>query len=234
MYDKTALLYDKVYSFKDYDKEVRMIRERIALEHPSAKTLLDVGCGTGEHAKLLTPDFTSVDGIDLQKEFVEIAAGKVPSGTFRVADMRSFDMGRSYDVIQCLFSSIGYLLKGDDVIQALECFRRHLNPGGVILVEPWFEPQNWTSGLPAMTTVDEPNLKICRMNVSEREGSISVLNFNYLVADPSGVSHFEETHLLALYTVEEMLSFFRAARLSASHDPEGIFGRGMYVARAII
>ncbi len=230
MYSKTAELYDKIYGFKDYNDEARRIRELISLEVPSAKTVLDVACGTAEHAKLLSAHY-SIDGIDLQPEFVDIAAEKVPSGTFKVADMRSFDMGKRYDVVQCLFSSIGYLLKEEDVVQALECFKRHLNPGGVILVEPWFQPERWTAGLPWMVTVEEPNLKICRMNVSENEGRVSVLNFHYLIADPSGVSHFEEKHLLALYKVEEMLSFFEKAELAVTYDPEGIFGRGMYVAR---
>lgn len=230
MYNKTAEFYDKVYSFKDYTEEVQRIRKLISLELPSAQSLLDVACGTAEHAKHLSSEY-SIDGIDLQPEFVEIASKKVPGGTFKVADMRSFDMGKTYDVIQCLFSSIGYLLKEEDVIQALECFKRHLNPGGVIFVEPWFGPQQWKAGMPWMLTVDEPNLKICRMNVSANEGNISVLDFHYLIADPTGVSHFEETHKLALYTVDEMLSFFDKAQLAVTYDQEGIFGRGMYVAR---
>lgn len=230
MYSKTADLYDKIYGFKDYNDEAKRIRELISLEHPSAKTILDVACGTAEHAKLLSSDY-SLDGIDLQPEFVAIASAKLPHGTCKVADMRSFDMGKRYDVIQCLFSSIGYLLSEEEVVQALECFKRHLNPNGVMLVEPWLGPDQWTCGLPWMVTVDEPNLKICRMNVSAKEGRVSILNFHYMVADPSGVSQFEETHRLALYTVEEMLGCFEKANLSVRHDPQGIFGRGMYVAR---
>lgn len=230
MYSKTADIYDKVYGFKDYSDEAKRVRELISLEHPSAKTILDVACGTAEHAKLLSSDY-SLDGIDLQPEFVALASAKVPHGTFKVADMRSFDMGKRYDVIQCLFSSIGYLLSEEDVVQALECFKRHLNPNGVMLVEPWLGPDQWTCGLPWMMTVDEPNLKICRMNVSAKEGRVSILNFHYMVADPSGVSQFEETHRLALYTVEQMLGCFEKANLSVKHDPQGIFGRGMYVAR---
>lgn len=230
MYSKTADIYDKVYGFKDYSDEAKRVRELISLEHPSAKTILDVACGTAEHAKLLSSDY-SLDGIDLQPEFVAIASAKVPHGIFKVADMRSFDMGKRYDVIQCLFSSIGYLLSEEDVVQALECFKRHLNPNGVMLVEPWLGPDQWTCGLPWMMTVDEPNLKICRMNVSAKEGRVSILNFHYMVADPSGVSQFEETHRLALYTVEQMLGCFEKANLSVKHDPQGIFGRGMYVAR---
>src|SRR5262249_18305712 len=107
---------------------------------------------------------STVDGLDLESGFVEIAQTKVPSGRFVVADMRTFDLGRHYDVVQCLFSSIGYLTHGHEVIQALQCFRQHLAAGSVILVEPWFTPEIWKVGEPFMAPpVDRPDLKICRM-----------------------------------------------------------------------
>ena len=146
--------------------------------------------------------------------------------------MRSFDMGKQYDVVQCLFSSIGYLLEKKDVVEALRTFERHLKPDGIILVEPWITPEEWHVGTLHMTMVDRPDLKICRMNVSEQEGNISKIRFHYLVAKREGVERFEEDHAVALYSVAELLECFETAGLSVSHDPEGIFGRGMYVARA--
>lgn len=49
----------------------------------------------------------SVDGIDLDPEFVEIARRKLPRSLIEHADMVDFDLGRRYDVVVCLFSSIG-------------------------------------------------------------------------------------------------------------------------------
>jgi hypothetical protein len=51
------------------------------------------------------------------------------------------------------------------------------------------------------------------------------------VGTAAGVEHFTEDHLLRLRTVEEMLAAFREAGLNAEHDPEGINGRGLYLAR---
>src|SRR5262249_12368424 len=138
----------------------------IRKEHPTAHSILDVACGTGEHAKLLSTEF-EVDGIDLEPRFVEIARRKGPTGTFSVADMRSFELKKKYDVVQCLFSSIGYLTQGDDVVRALECFARHMAKDGIIVVEPWFAPEDWRVGVLHMAPpVDQPDIKICRMNVS--------------------------------------------------------------------
>jgi trans-aconitate methyltransferase len=74
------------------------IRQLIARERPGAKTILDVACGTGEHARLLSADF-EIDGIDLEPKFVEIARAKNPDGNFSVADMRAFQLEKRYDVV---------------------------------------------------------------------------------------------------------------------------------------
>ncbi len=234
MFAKTVEYYDLIYSFKDYVAEAGKIRALIRNAHPDARSVLDVACGTGEHAKALSQDF-AVDGIDLEPGFVDIARRKMPSGSFVVADMRQFQLGKKYDVVQCLFSSIGYLTSGDEVIAALRCFGDHLAEGGIILVEPWLTPDVWRVGSPFLTPpVDRPEIKICRMSVSGRDGHLSLLEFHYLIANADGVEYLREDHRLALYTVDEMLAFFQAAGLEASYEPEGIFGRGLYTAvRAI-
>ena len=230
MFSKTAQYYDLIYSFKDYEQEAEQIKDLITQEHPTASSILDVACGTAEHAKYLSDNF-QIDGIDLEPEFVRIAQNKVPAGRFWDADMSDFDLDQKYDVVQCLFSSIGYLKKAGQVVDALNCFKNHLNPDGIILVEPWFSPEQWNVGSPHVLTIDEPGLKICRMNSSGLEGNISKMHFHYLIGTPSGVEHFTEDHELALYTLEEMLSFFELAGLTVSYDPVGLFDRGLYTAK---
>lgn len=231
MFSKTAEYYDLIYAFKDYSAEVDKITAIVRREHPRARSILDVGCGTGEHARLLATAF-AVDGIDLEPGFIDIARRKVPSGTFTVADMRRFDLGTHYDVVACLFSSIGYLTREDDVVEALRCFSNHVAEGGVIIVEPWFTPETWNVGKPGMAPpVDRPDLKICRVNTTGRRGNVSTMEFHYLVARPEGVEHLREEHELGLYTVDQLLRCFERAGLRASYDPGGITGRGLYVAR---
>ena len=101
----------------------------------------------------------------------------------------------------------------------------------LIIVEPWFTPDQWEVGNPRMLTVEQPDLKICRMNVADQDGPISKLKFHYLIGTPQDVSHLTEKHEMALYTPDQMWSFFAEAGLSVQYDPEGIFGRGLYTAR---
>ena len=227
MFDKTARYYDVIYSGKDYAAEAWELVSIIRGEAPDAKTILDTACGTAEHDKYLSQIF-HVDGIDLQPESLEVAREKNPAGTYTVADMSDFDLGRTYDAVLCLFSSIGYLTEPEKVVSALKCFNAHLAPGGVVLIEPWFTPEQWISGTQHMQIVDLPDLKICRMNLSEVDGRLSKVHFHYLIGTPEGVRHVEEDHNLTLYTRGEMMSFFDAAGLAVKFRE---IRRGMYVAK---
>lgn len=146
--------------------------------------------------------------------------------------MRGFDLKKRYDVVQCLFSSIGYLLAPEDIIAALTCFRTHLSPGGVILIEPWYSPGTYQSGQIHILTVDKSDFKICRMSVSEREAETSVIHFHYLIGTASGVRKAEEIHRLALVPTTQMAAYMGAAGLNCVFDSVGLFDRrGLFIAR---
>src|SRR5688572_19044999 len=129
MFNASAEYYDLIYSaFKDYAGEVAQVAALLRRANPYGRTVLDVGCGTGEHARLLAADGFVVDGLDVEPSFVRIAAGKHPAGRFFEADMSNFHLAQRYDALLCLFSSIGYLRTLDRVRNALRCFHEHLAP----------------------------------------------------------------------------------------------------------
>jgi SAM-dependent methyltransferase len=233
MFSASADLYDLIYtSLKDYPAEAARIAALLARVHPSARALLDVGCGTGEHARLLARDHGfAVDGIDLDPAFVRLAAAKHPAGTFTVADMTGFDLGRRYDAVLCLFSAIGYVRTLENVGRALACFRRHLAPGGVVVVEPWLTPDVLTPGRVSVHTAEAAGVTVCRMSHLAVEGRLSRIRFAYLVGRPDGITHARELHELGLFTVAETRGCFEAAGFAVDHDPEGLSGRGLSVAR---
>ena len=77
--------------------------------------------------------------------------------------------------------------------------------------------------------VDEPELKIARINAIEVDGRVSSFDFHYVVGTPEGVEHFTERHELGLFTRDEQMTAFRAAGLEVEHDEEGLMGRGLYI-----
>lgn len=229
MFTKSARFYDALYSWKDYGAEVERLDALVRERKPDARTLLDVACGTGKHLDLLRGRF-EVEGLDLDPELLAIARERLPAVALHEGDMRDFDLGRRFDVVTCLFSSIGYAKAEPELRSAIAAMARHLEPGGLLLVEPWLTPERYETPHLGSLYVKEDDLAIARMNVAERGDGTSVMVFDYLVGTPERVEHFSEEHELGLFTVEQMLGAFRAAGLEAEHDPEGLMGRGLYVA----
>ena len=229
MFGDSSRYYDLIYGFKDYHREAEFLRILIERVAPGARTLLDVACGTGEHLRYLTG--YHAEGLDLNSDFLDIARRKLPEVRFHLADMRDFKLGKTYDVITCLFSSLGYLLEDADVVSALSCFRRHLAPEGVALVEPWFEPAVWERGRVGVQTVEDGDLKVCRMTQSGVEGNCSVFEAHHLVAKNGRIQYFTETHRLRLLTREHLTQLFREAGWDAEYIEGGHAGRGLYVGR---
>lgn len=233
MYRKSAELYDTIYlnMGKDYAAEAEKVHGFIQrYKQTSGNRLLDVACGTGLHIGYLRQNY-QVQGLDLEENMLEVARQKYPEISFHQASMLDFDLGQTFDVITCLFSSIGYMKSLLRLKRAVQNIARHLEPGGVTMIEPWLSPENWDTGHPHAVYVDQPDLKIARMNIGELKGRLSAFNFHFLVATPEGVRHFTERHELGLFTHEEYMQAFQGADLETSHDPEGLDGRGLYIGR---
>ena len=158
-----------------------------------------------------------------------VARQNYPDTPFHQADMVDFDLKRQFDILTCLFSSIGYVKTTTRLNQAIQTMTRHLVTGGVLLVEPWFTPEQWHAGKVSGMFIEEPNLKIARMNISEVNGRLSFFDFHYMVGTPEEINYFTERHELGLFTNEEYLEAFRLAGLEVLHDPDGIYGRGLYI-----
>jgi SAM-dependent methyltransferase len=231
MFTKSARFYDAVYSFKDYAAEAQKVDALIQERKPGARTLLDVACGTGKHLEHLRGGYEA-EGLDLDPELLAIARERLPGIPLHEGDMTAFDLGRRFDAVVCLFSSIGYARTVVQLNRAVATMARHLEPGGVLVVEPWITPDAWQDDHLGAVFVDEPDLKIARVNLSERDGRLSRFVFHYLVLTSEGVERFEEPHELCLFTHDEYVAAFRAAGIEVEHDPEGLMGRGLYIGRA--
>jgi SAM-dependent methyltransferase len=228
MFTRSARFYDAVYSFKDYVSESAKVDALIQERNPGARTLLDVACGTGKHLEHLRGRYEA-EGLDLDPKLLAIARERLRGIPLHEGDMIKFDLGRRFDAVLCLFSGIGYARTVEGLNQAVIAMAAHVAPSGVLVVEPWLTPDVWEDDHLGAVFVDEPDLKIARVNLSERDGRLSRFVFHYLVLTSEGVERFEEPHELGLFTHDEYVAAFRAAGLEVEHDPDGLMGRGLYI-----
>lgn len=234
VFASSAALYDALYarSGKDYAAEAEQLRELIRRYRQSEGVAwLDVACGTGIHIGHLQGELDAV-GLDIDEQMLAIARERCPQASFHQGDMVDFSLDRRVDVITCLFSSIGYVRTLDRLREAVATMARHLKPGGVLIVEPWILPEHWQDHHVGALFVDEPDLKIARINHSERRDRISILNFQYLVGTPDGVEHLTERHELGLFRHAEYADALERVELHVEHDPDGLMGRGLYLGMA--
>lgn len=234
MFSQTAQYYDKIYqSMKNYGAEAeKLISYIVQHRRSTGNRLLDVACGTGLHLFYLKQHF-EVEGLDIDGAMLTIARRRNPGVLFHQADMSDFHLGRTFDIIACLFSSIGYVKTLDNLTKAIQCMAHHLTFGGVLLIEPWFTPDTWHAPSVHGRFIDEPELKIARVHTSFVEGRLSYIDFHYLIGTPKGTSHYTERHQLGLFTTDEMTTILTDCGFEVTYDPVGLSGRSLFIARRV-
>lgn len=200
-----AAVYDQLCHFKDYQKEAGRLKENIGRFRPAGNQLLDVACGTGSHLLHLEDDFR-ITGLDKSAQQLAAARKKLPPAEFLQADMRDFQLGRSYDVITCLFRSIGYMVRLADMRRAIKNMAGHLRPGGLLLLEPFFFKEAYPApdGAVHSVFVDQPDLKISLIHTSQLKTGQVVWEMNFLVGRAGGeVEYFVERHQFGLHSADD-------------------------------
>ncbi|MEV7279148.1 class I SAM-dependent methyltransferase [Streptomyces sp. NPDC093111] len=201
---------------KDYRGEAAHVVDLVTSRRPDAASVLDVACGTGAHLRELAGSFGEAVGVDLSEEMLAVARRHAPALPFHQGDMRDFRLGRRFAAVTCMFSSVGYLATAEDLHRAVRNLADHLEPGGVLIVEPWWFPDDFLSGWVAGDVVTVGGRTISRVSHSVRDGSTSRMEVHYTVAATgTGIEHFTDTHVMTLFDRATYEAAFHGAGLRA-------------------
>jgi len=132
-YEVFAPFYDAVLGGRK-ERVTEYIAPLLKEHAPQASSVLEMACGTGNIMGLLKDEY-EIAGFDLSPGMVEVAKQKFPNVDISVADMTDFDLGRTYDVILCLFDSINHLASFDEWKKTFICAQKHLNADGILLFD---------------------------------------------------------------------------------------------------
>jgi len=227
--------YDQIYlERKNYEMEAKTVKTIIReLANKRARTLLDVGCGTAEHLKHLSADFQCT-GVDINTKMIEAARKKVPEATFQVANMINLRLRNKFDVILCLFSSIGYVQTFSNLVKTLGSFYAHLNNEGLVILEPWVFRKDFKQGHISLDTYENDQAKFVRMATSKISGSKWLVFMHYLVGKDGEIKYAREVHrMLALDYPDYIKAFQSAGFEDIKYLTEDLWDgcRGLFVAR---
>jgi SAM-dependent methyltransferase len=143
-----AHYFNLLYQDKNYSKDVDFMVRLLQAFAPSAKSILDLGCGTGAHAHLLAERGFEVYGIDSSVDMILEANRRLTEGSlnllnrlaFAQGDLRSLKLDQSYDAVISIFHVMSYQTTNDDLLAAFASAKKHLNPGGVFIFDFWYGP----------------------------------------------------------------------------------------------
>ena len=85
--------------------------------------------------------------MDLDDEMLKVARGKSEDISWEHGDMRTFDLGQTFGLIMLPGDSFQFMCTPEDQVKALERFKHHLEPGGMLVVHLDHQSVEWLGNL---------------------------------------------------------------------------------------
>lgn len=130
-----ALMYDDGMS--DWPGEIDYYLKLANDVREKGQAVLDIACGTGRVALRLAQIGIRVVGMDLAPDMLAVAQQKtqgLPNVRWVQADMRCFDLGEQFGLVIIPVHSFQFMLTPQDQVDCLKAIRRHLLPGGLLVI----------------------------------------------------------------------------------------------------
>jgi SAM-dependent methyltransferase len=131
-YTGFAAFYDRIMG--DRDDEIARIRTYISKYLPGARSLLELGCGTGALLAGLAPELR-VTGLDRSPQMLAIAAQAVPEARLVLGDITAFRLPDRFDVIICMFDTLNHVQSLAGWLSLFSCVHEHLADGGLFIFD---------------------------------------------------------------------------------------------------
>lgn len=202
--------YDLLYKDKNYKAESDYIYSLLNTFAPHAKTLIELGCGSGSHAQYLCNPNLTVTGIERSKEMVDIALQKKIAGfTPTVGDITTYELDQQFDAAISLFHVISYLTHNDDLIKCFKNTYKHLNANGIFIFDVWYSPAVYTQKPETrIKRMEDDFIKVTRIAESTMHTDTNVVDVNFevhILDKQTGKSEMlQETHPMRHFSIPEM------------------------------
>lgn len=219
--------YNLLYLDKDYDAESQYIESLMKRFNPNTKTILELGCGTGKHAKLLEEKGYELFGIDLSETMLEQA--KQLGINCELADVRTFRANKKFDTVLSLFHVASYQTTDEDILNYFDTASSHLNTNGVFIFDLWYKPAV-LSQLPEKRIKELENNEIkikryCKPNHLEDKYIVEV-NYDIEILDKESgnIQKISEKHTMRYFSIDEIQKYAKKKNIEIIHNEEWLTG----------
>ena len=217
-YGEYSDYYDLLYLEKDYLAEVGYVKEIFNKFHLDVKSILDIGCGTGKHAKLFSNMGFSVIGVDLSEKMIHVAKKDFSAinPNFQVGDAKEFVLKEPVDAVVSLFSVVGYHTTDDELESFFASANKNLVKGGLLIFDFWYGPailsnlpvvrvKRVENSLVSLTRLSEPNLLV--------NADVVDINYTMFVKDKKSQTckEFSELHKVRYFFLPELKRMLKRA-----------------------
>lgn len=232
VFNHYAQYYDLLYSAKEYDIEANYVDGLIKKHCPSAKEILDLGCGTGTHDFYFEKKGYEIIGVDLSDNMISIAKEKqiklgLNNTTFLQGDLRTVDLDRQFDVVVSLFHVMNYLNSNRDMYKGFKNAIKHVKNGGVFIFDCWYGPAVLTD-LPkiGIRRLQNDKIKTTRIVEPHIYPNKNVVDVNYEIfieeIETSRLAVIKETHSVRYFFRNEIQTLFKELGVEIISEEEWV------------
>jgi len=162
IFDRYANYYDLIYQDKNYTAEVEFVVHQLQTFAPHAKSILELGSGTGIHAILLAESGYEINGVDISTEMLDRAESRLAKLSpdlkaklkFSQGDICTICLDQKYDTAIALFHVVDYQTTNSRLQSFFQTARNHLQPEGILIFDFWYG---------AAVLSDRPQIKVKRL-----------------------------------------------------------------------
>lgn len=134
-YDCFAWVYNKHWG-DNFTQPVLLMLDKLILPHlPPRARILDLCCGTGQLAQVLTGHGYQVTGLDGSEAMIGFARENAPAGEFIVDDARSFKLPAVYHTVISTFDSLNHIMTLAELTSVFHNVYAALRDGGRFLFD---------------------------------------------------------------------------------------------------
>jgi SAM-dependent methyltransferase len=231
-FDLYARYYDLLYRDKDYRAEAEYVSKLLREVKPGAKSVLELGCGTGGHAAHFAALGYRLAGVDLSATMVERARAKAEAYpeaaraalSFSEGDVRTVRLNETFDTVISLFHVMSYQTTDADLRDAIRTAAAHLAPGGAFYFDFWHGPAV-LSDPPTVRVkrIEDARIRVVRVTepVPEPENDVIDVRFEVFIEDKNdgAISRVEESHRMRYLFADRMEALLREGGFSVVSAP---------------